>query len=91
MNILSHAIDALPERTEQPDKQIALQAKLVAPNQIQLWICDNASRIGSEIINTIFSLFSTTNPVGKGSGLRFDISTKLAKSIRQNRGLFPGI
>ena len=73
MNILSNAIDALLEQTKQADKQIVIQTKMVAPNQIEVRIRDNGPGIPSEIKNKIFDPFFTTKAVGKGTGLGLSI------------------
>jgi len=69
MNLLSNAIDALLERTEQADKQIVIQTQAVVPNQINVRIRDNGLGIPLEIKDKIFDPFFTTKDVGKGTGL----------------------
>ncbi len=77
MNILSNAIDALFEQTEQRDKRIVIQTERLTENQVSVRIQDNGSGIPAEIKDKIFDPFFTTKDVGKGTGLGLSICYKI--------------
>ncbi len=79
MNILSNAIDALLERTEQRNKQIVICTEIVELQQIKVRICDNGLGISPEIKDKIFDPFFTTKNVGKGTGLGLSICYEIVK------------
>ncbi|HAG83814.1 MAG TPA: hypothetical protein DCL61_22360, partial [Cyanobacteria bacterium UBA12227] len=59
MNILSNAIDALFEQTEQRDKRIVIQTERLTENQVSVRIQDNGSGIPAKIKDKIFDPFFT--------------------------------
>ena len=83
MNVLANAIDALDEHNEREKKtyddliehpnEITLTTKLVGSQTVEIIIADNGPGIEESTIETIFSPFVTTKPVGKGTGLGLSI------------------
>ncbi|KAF3885013.1 MULTISPECIES: sensor histidine kinase [Nostocales] len=94
MNLLSNAIDALSNASQQLEKQIVIQTKLINSNSIQVDIQDNGVGIPLEIQNKIFDPFFTTKPVGSGTGLGLSIcyqiiekhQGKISVKSQQNQG-----
>lgn len=85
MNILSNAIDALEEQSEERTyqeeidhpSQITLRTSLVDDQWVQIVIADNGSGIPEKIQQSIFDPFFTTKPVGKGTGMGMSISYQI--------------
>ncbi|WP_330911011.1 sensor histidine kinase [Nostoc sp. UHCC 0870] len=73
MNIISNAIDALLDYTDQNNKKILISTRKIGKNQIQVEIVDNALGIPPEMIKKLFDPFFTTKSVGKGTGLGLSI------------------
>jgi two-component system, NtrC family, sensor kinase len=83
MNLISNAIDALISASEELQKQIVIQTKIIASDSIQVEIRDNGLGIPLEIQNKIFDPFFTTKPVGSGTGLGLSICYQI---IEKHRG-----
>ncbi|KYC35250.1 hypothetical protein WA1_08820 [Scytonema hofmannii PCC 7110] len=83
MNLISNAIDALISASEQLQKEIVIQTKIIASDSIQVEIRDNGVGIPLEIQNKIFDPFFTTKPVGSGTGLGLSICYQI---IEKHRG-----
>lgn len=86
MNILSNAIDAIEEQTEQYAKvapmfqgNIHIQTQQMDNEWILISIADNGSGIPESIQNQLFDPFFTTKAVGKGTGLGLYISHQIIK------------
>jgi signal transduction histidine kinase len=77
MNIISNAIDALLEHSNQINKQITILTTRLDNNHIKVQIHDNGPGIPPEIIKRLFDPFFTTKPVGKGTGLGLSICYKI--------------
>ena len=82
MNIISNAIDAFP--ANQSDRQITINTKKPAAQQIQISIRDNGSGIPSEVQSRIFDPFFTTKPIGLGTELGLSISYQI---IENHKGI----
>ena len=70
INLLSNAIDALPDQTIAPAITIRTQR---SADCISIQITDNGTGIPNTIQAKIFDPFFTTKPVGKGMGLGLSI------------------
>lgn len=87
MNLISNAIDALNEKTEQAGNesdswqpQIEISTRLVPQEEedwISVQISDNGTGIDPTIQERIFETFFTTKPVGKGTGLGLAITHQI--------------
>jgi signal transduction histidine kinase len=79
MNILSNAIDALLEQTQQPSPQILIQTEIETENTefVRVRIGDNGPGIPPDIQNKLFDPFFTTKPAGKGTGLGLAICAQI--------------
>ncbi|MGI0487971.1 ATP-binding protein [Pantanalinema rosaneae CENA516] len=91
MNLISNAIDALEESTQQfsdtqrlpsamascPLPTIWLRTEWQHPDQIVIRIRDNGIGIPSEVQEKLFDAFFTTKPIGKGTGLGLSISHQI--------------
>lgn len=85
MNILSNAIDALEEYSQQQmdqgnarqPRQIRISTEIIRDNWIAIRIADNGSGIDEKLKARLFDPFFTTKPVGKGTGLGLSISHSL--------------
>jgi PAS domain S-box-containing protein len=79
MNILSNAIDALLDQSD--DNQaptITIQTRLhPAVNQVEIRIQDNGTGIDPNHISRLFNPFFTTKEIGKGTGLGLSISYQI--------------
>lgn len=76
MNLLSNAIDALSDVSEEKQKQIIIRTE-VQSKEISISIQDNGAGIPQELKKKLFDPFFTTKPVGKGTGLGLAISYKI--------------
>ncbi|MBD2449773.1 AAA family ATPase [Nostoc sp. FACHB-152] len=75
MNIVSNAIDALEENSEQLTKpQICISTEITGSNTLRIRIADNGSGMTEAVRQKIFDPFFTTKPVGSGTGLGLSIS-----------------
>ncbi|WP_414566339.1 MULTISPECIES: ATP-binding protein [unclassified Anabaena] len=85
MNLLTNAIDALEESTQQktPEErhtqpgQICISTQIIDEHQAQIVIADNGLGISETVRSRIFDPFFTTKPVGKGTGLGLSISYQI--------------
>lgn len=85
MNILSNAIDALEEKSNQqtPEErkdfpgQIVLKTCLLEASWIEITIADNGLGMTQETQKRIFDPFFTTKPIGKGTGMGMSVSYKV--------------
>jgi PAS domain S-box-containing protein len=85
MNILSNAIDALEENTQQElsmkeilnPMKIQIDTKICRENWIAISIADNGPGMSEAVYEHIFDPFFTTKPVGKGTGLGLSISYQI--------------
>ncbi|GAB1540837.1 hypothetical protein NUACC21_35060 [Scytonema sp. NUACC21] len=84
MNILSNAIDALQEKKEESQKQIAIATETINDDFIRVTIRDNGPGIDSKIQNKIFEPFFTTKPVNQGTGLGLAISYQIIQKHHGN-------
>ena len=76
MNLISNAIDAIPNRGE-----IQITANYNNANdEVEISIKDSGVGIPDEIIDKIFDPFFTTKEVGKGTGLGLYISYNIIKA-----------
>ena len=83
INLVSNAIDAMDEKTAQPDnadKEKRLTIKSFAENdQVIVKVIDTGIGMTEEVKNKIFEPFYTTKKVGKGTGLGVSISYGIVK------------
>lgn len=77
MNILSNAVDALEEQTENTQKQITITTELAKAGWVTIRITDNGPGIATENQDKIFDTFFTTKPSGIGTGLGLSISRQI--------------
>lgn len=85
MNILSNAIDALEEYSQQQmdqgnarqPRQIRISTEIIRDNWIAIRIADDGSGIDEKLKARLFDPFFTTKPAGKGTGLGLSISYAL--------------
>ncbi|MBH8561162.1 ATPase [Nostoc sp. CENA67] len=82
MNLLTNAIDALEESTEQSivknsqlatQPEIIIRTELTDDQQVVIRIADNGTGIPQDVKKRLFDPFFTTKPVGKGTGLGLSI------------------
>jgi PAS domain S-box-containing protein len=80
MNLLSNAIDALREESEDQDRQagnalagttptITIRTQLINPQHVQICIADNGTGMTTDVQQKLFEPFFTTKAVGKGTGM----------------------
>lgn len=72
MNVISNAIDALKESTENP--KIWIQIAITEANSVLIRIADNGCGIPEGMEARIFEPFFTTKEPGKGTGLGLSVS-----------------
>jgi two-component system, NtrC family, sensor kinase len=96
MNIISNAIDALQQETENwklrtektysqsPISTIIIHTEVIEQKQVVIRIIDNGSGINADVQPKIFDPFFTTKPVGKGTGLGLSISYQIV--VDQHKG-----
>jgi len=80
MNILTNAIDALEEQTEQNSQflpQITIRTEQLNASQISVQIADNGAGMSKAVQQRLFDPFFTTKPVGKGTGMGLSISYQI--------------
>ena len=86
MNLLTNAIDALDEYSQQKisleevkakQSQIMISTEVLDSNSIAICIADNGPGIPPEVVSQLFDPFFTTKPVGKGTGLGLAISYQI--------------
>lgn len=80
MNLISNAIDALEDHTQQhPDfsPQIKITTALLRSTSVLITISDNGTGIPGPIQSRLFDPFFTTKPVGKGTGMGLSISHQI--------------
>ena len=76
MNIISNAIDALEESSQDKPK-IIIRTQTLPDDSVTINISDNGLGINPEVIENIFNPFFTTKPIGKGTGLGLSISHQI--------------
>ncbi|MBD1822534.1 HAMP domain-containing histidine kinase [Cyanobacteria bacterium FACHB-DQ100] len=80
MNLISNAIDALEEYTQQHPNfspQIRITTALLDSTSVIISISDNGIGIPEPIQSRLFDPFFTTKPVGKGTGMGLSISHQI--------------
>jgi signal transduction histidine kinase len=85
MNLLSNAIDALEEKSQdrcfeemvENPNMIWIHTSATADQQVRITIADNGPGISDEVRSQLFNPFFTTKPVGKGTGLGLSISYQI--------------
>ncbi|MBL1174779.1 sensor histidine kinase [Pantanalinema sp. GBBB05] len=85
MNILANAIDALEELSlnhsyetlQAQPAQIHITTSVIDADRVQIAIADNGAGIPEDLCSSIFNLFFTTKPVGKGTGIGMSISHQI--------------
>lgn len=81
MNLLSNAIDALEESTQNTPQltnpTITIHTFMSHANLVNIAIADNGGGIGEEVKTKLFDPFFTTKPIGKGTGLGLAISYQI--------------
>lgn len=76
MNILSNAIDAIPDKG-----QIVITSRKKNENHIVITIADTGSGINPESLTKIFDPFFTTKEVGRGTGLGLSITRTIIEDM----------
>jgi two-component system NtrC family sensor kinase len=77
INLLTNAVDAMPERGD-----ISIRTREVSANQVQLEIEDEGQGVSSHDQDKLFTPFFTTKPVGEGTGLGLSIVYGIIKMHR---------
>ncbi|TVP61963.1 MAG: sensor histidine kinase [Nodularia sp. (in: Bacteria)] len=80
MNIISNAIDALQEKSENDSlftPTITICTNQINSKWVAINIIDNGMGIKEEIHSSLFEPFFTTKPIGKGTGLGLSISYQI--------------
>jgi PAS domain S-box-containing protein len=83
INLVSNAIDAMDEKSSQPDTQNSLKRlsikSFVENDRVMIYVTDTGTGMSEEVKNKIFEPFFTTKKVGKGTGLGVSISYGIVK------------
>ncbi|MEM8506146.1 MAG: response regulator [Cyanobacteria bacterium P01_D01_bin.1] len=79
MNLLANAIDALEERSQQPDGDpLQITIKTIArADQVHIHLRDNGLGMSADVQQRVFDRLYTTKPAGKGTGLGLAISRQI--------------
>ncbi|MEQ9357323.1 PAS domain-containing protein [Coleofasciculus chthonoplastes] len=87
INVLSNAIEALEEKSQQNDSfipQIGISTEIAELNStVIIRICDNGLGIPAHLQEHLFEPFFTTKPVGQGTGLGLAVSYQI---IEKHKG-----
>ena len=68
LNLIRNAVDAMRE-TDPEQRSISVSAKMTAPHQIRLEVCDHGHGVKDDRSGDIFNAFFTTKKTGMGMGL----------------------
>jgi signal transduction histidine kinase len=95
MNILTNAIDAIEEASEQHNNQLScpidstpyikIQTQLLQPDRIVIQISDNGPGMTETVRARLFDPFFTTKPTGQGTGLGLSISYQIV--VEKHKGM----
>ena len=83
INLVSNAIDAMDEKSSQPDvqdrtKRLTIKS-FMQDDQVTVLVSDTGTGMSEEVKNKIIEPFFTTKKVGKGTGLGVSISYGIVK------------
>jgi len=83
INLVSNAIDAMDEKSSQPDvqdptKRLTIKS-FMQDDQVTVLVSDTGTGMTEEVKNKIIEPFFTTKKVGKGTGLGVSISYGIVK------------
>ena len=68
LNLIRNAVDAMRD-TDPEHRNIIVRAKMTAPHQIRLEVCDHGHGVNAGKSSDIFNAFFTTKKTGMGMGL----------------------
>jgi len=80
LNLISNAVEAMADITEDVEKNINVETRIKDDNYVEVCISDNGPGINVRDVNNIFEAFYTTKDSGLGMGL------SICKSIIENHG-----
>lgn len=92
LNILTNAIDAIEDKSQQDifksnsqSRQICINTKVIGDDWVAIQITDNGVGMLNEIRSQIFDPFFTTKSVGKGTGMGLAIAYQVI--VDKHRGV----
>jgi C4-dicarboxylate-specific signal transduction histidine kinase len=81
LNLLMNALDALTETSRPGRVEIRVQADPERPDLVSLQVIDDGPGLDAAIEQTLFEPFTTTKPVGKGTGLGLAVTHAIVDAL----------